>query len=330
MLNNLFFAKPAWLYLIFFLIAGIFIYFRFVYKKETLFYFSDIRFMAGIHTSIKRKFAIIPSILRILLLFILILALMQPRMGIEQKKINKYGIDIVMMLDISGSMKASDFKPDRITVAKETAKKFISMRKNDRIGLVIFARNAFTQSPLTFDYSILMQMINEVHIGMIQDGTAIGDALVAAINLLKNSKSKSKVIILLTDGENNSGTVDPVTASKFASELGIKIYTIGIGNPQGARVPFYVPGYGVRYFVTKMNAAALKQIAQNTGGKYFNAKNNAELRKVYREINELEKTKLSVSVFHNYKERFIYLLQIALAVFLLELFLKTFILDRVL
>lgn len=329
MLNELYFYRPYWILLSLLVLILIYIYFRFIYQRENVFLFSNNSFLAQVKPSIKRRLAIVPDLLRFLFLLALILALMQPRMGVEERRVNKYGIDIVLVLDISGSMEASDFKPNRISVAKKTAKEFITMRKNDRIGLVIFARNSFTQCPLTFDYEILTKMIDEVEIGMIEDGTAIGEALVTAENRLKDSKAKSKVIVLLTDGDNNAGEVDPITASKFAAELGIKIYAIGIGSPKGIEVPVPDPIYGVRYFVTKLNEKDLKAIANNTGGRYFNAKNISELRKVYKEINELEKTELSVNVFYNYKEKFMLILKIAVIIFLLELIFRNLILFRV-
>jgi len=327
-MNSVYFFKAQWAILALLPIAAAVIYFWYIYNKEGNVFHSSINRFAAFRKNFRETLAFIPALLRIILLLTLVVVLMQPRQGIEKRELNKKGIDIMLALDISGSMAAQDFKPNRLAAAKASAEAFIDMRRNDRIGLVIFSRNSFTQCPLTFDYGILKEMINEVYLGMIQDGTAIGEGLVTAINRLKNSKAKSKVIILLTDGENNAGDIDPQTAAKIAAELGIKIYAIGIGSTKPARVPVPTP-YGTQYFTTQLNDSALKKIAATTGGIYFNAKNQYELKKVYDNINSLEKTELKVNMFYNYKEKFMYVLYAAIGIFLLEIILNTLIFFRV-
>lgn len=235
------------------------------------------------------------------------------------------GIDIVVSLDISGSMMAEDFKPEnRLAVAKEEAAKFIRERENDRIGLVVFSREAFTQCPLTLDYDILTSLLSEVQIGMIQDGTAIGMGIATAVNRLRESDAKSKVIILITDGENNAGKIDPVTAAELAQTFGIKVHTIGVGR--GGLVPFPIndPLFGKRYVQAKVDIDefTLKRIADITGGVFFRARDPQSLSEIYTRINELEKTEVRVKEYRSFDELFPYFLIPALILLTVELALK--------
>ena len=210
-------------------------------------------------------------------------------------------------------MRAEDFKPrNRLQAAKQVIRDFIKNRKNDRLGLVVFASQSYTQCPLTLDYGVLLEFLNQVKIGMIEDGTAIGMAIANCVNRLRESAAKSKVIILLTDGENNAGEIDPITAAKAAAAMKVKIYTIGAGRRGGAPIPFYHPLFGKMYYknpdgslyLTKIDEETLKQIAQLTGGKYYRATNTEKLREIYEEIGQLEKTKIKTKEYMSYDEKF--------------------------
>lgn len=263
--------------------------------------------------------------LRTLVLSLILVALAQPLGSEREVDYSTEGVDIILALDISGSMRAEDFQPDnRLSVAKEEAERFIRNRKTDRIGLVVFASKSYTQCPLTTDYDILIELLRRVQTGLIKDGTAIGLAIANAANRLTASDAKSKVIILLTDGENNSGQIDPFTAAEMAKTLGIRIYTIGVGR--GGLVPYPVidPVFGKVYRNIKLDVdeEALKEIARITGGLYFRARDRKGLREIYDTIDGLEKTKISVTEYINYEQLFQYPLLFAFIIFLLELFLR--------
>jgi Ca-activated chloride channel family protein len=254
-----------------------------------------------------------------------ILSLARPQKVNREREHETKGVDIVISLDISGSMLAEDFKPEnRLSVAKEEAKKFIRAREGDRIGLVVFAREAFTQCPLTLDYDILTSLVDQIQIGMIQDGTAIGMGVATAVNRLRESEAKSKVVILITDGENNAGKIDPVTAAELARSFKIKVYTIGVGR--GGLVPFPIndPLFGKRYVQAKVDIDefVLKRIADITEGVFFRAREPQALSEIYSRINELEKTEVKVHEYQSYDELFPLFLIPALWVLVLELILK--------
>ena len=243
--------------------------------------------------------------LRTIAFALLITALARPQEVESEREVETKGIDMVIALDISGSMLAEDFKPvNRITVAKEEAKKFIAGRENDRIGLIVFARKGYTQCPLTLDYDILTQLVDEVEVGLIKDGTAIGLGIGTAVNRLRESSAKSKVIILLTDGENNAGNLDPITAAELAKSFGIKIHTITIGR--GGMVPFPIedPIFGKRYVQAevKVDEKVLKRIADITDGHHFSAGDAEALARAYKQINDLEKTEIKVKEYSSYRE----------------------------
>ncbi len=251
------------------------------------------------------------NLFRLMALILIVTALARPQRVSAEREFEASGIDIAIALDISGSMLAEDFKPvNRIAVAKEEAKKFIQGRQSDRIGLVVFAGKSYTQCPLTLDYDVLMKLVDDVEIGMIKDGTAIGLGIANAVNRLRESNGKSKIIILLTDGDNNSGNIDPVTAAELAQSFGIKIYTVGIGT--GGMVPFPIddPIFGKRYVQAKVDIdeKTLKRIADITGGLYFPARSSEMLSKVYERINQLEKTDFKIKEYSSYEELFHYFL----------------------
>ena len=243
--------------------------------------------------------------LRIISLILLITAFARPQEVDVEREFETKGVDIVLALDISGSMLAEDFKPEnRISVAKTEAKKFITGRQNDRIGLVVFAKQSYTQCPLTLDYRILDALIDGIEVGLIKDGTAIGLGIATAVNRLRESNAKSKIIILLTDGENNAGNIDPVTAAELAKSFGIRIYTIGIGR--GGLVPFPIedPIFGKRYVQAevKIDEKILKRIADITDGIFFQAKDASSLAKVYQKIDSLERTEVKVKEYSSFRE----------------------------
>jgi len=240
-----------------------------------------------------------------------ILALSRPQSVSAERIHETQGIDIVIALDISGSMQAMDFQPsNRIEVAKEEAEKFIRARKHDRIGLVVFSSQSFTQCPLTLDYDVLTRLLEEVHIGLIKDGTAIGLAIANAVNRLRDSTAKSKIVILITDGANNAGNIDPITAAELAKTFGIRIYTIGVGKEGLVPFPVDDPLFGRRYVQAKvdMDEPSLIKIAEMTGGKYFRAQDESALAETYRIIDQLEKSKIEVKEFSTYDELFVYFL----------------------
>jgi Ca-activated chloride channel family protein len=238
----------------------------------------------------------------------------------------------MLVLDISGSMKAQDFKPDnRLTVAKEVVQEFISKRVHDRIGLVIFAGQAMTQCPLTLDYDILHSLVDDVHFDMLEDRTAIGVALATACNRLKDSAAKSRIVVLLTDGQNNAGTVDPPTAARVARALGIRVYTIGVGTTGVVPVPIDDPVFGRRVvpMEVRLDEETLRSIAETTDGKYFLATNSEQLKEIYDRIDALEKTRIESKTFVSYTDRFSLFAFPALVFLALELFLGAGVLREV-
>ncbi len=263
--------------------------------------------------------------LRLLAIALLIVALARPQSSTSSQDVSIEGIDIVMALDVSGSMLAQDLKPDRLEAAKTVASEFFDGRPNDRVGLVIFSGETFTQCPLTTDHSIIKNLFKDIKSGMIQDGTAIGDGLATAVNRLKESEAISKVIILLTDGVNNSGSIDPVSAAEIAKLYGIRIYTIGVGTIGMAPYPVQT-AFGTEYrdVEVKIDEELLKQVTKMTDGKYFRATSNQKLREIYAEIDQLEKSKIDVTEFRRKTEEFFPLAIIAFALLALEfIFRKT-------
>lgn len=246
-------------------------------------------------------------VLRIVEIALLIIVLARPQSRSSWKDVKTEGIDIVMSLDISGSMLARDFKPDRLEAAKDVASDFIDSRPNDRIGLVIFSGESFTQCPLTSDHAVIKNLFSGIHTGMVRDGTAIGDGLATAVSRVKDSKAKSKVVILLTDGVNNQGSVAPLTAAEIAKAFGVRVYTIGVGTMGKALSPIamYPNGqYEYGYVDVTIDEKSLSEIADMTGGKYFRATDNDKLKDIYKEIDRLEKTIFEEKNFTNKAEHF--------------------------
>ncbi len=259
----------------------------------------------------------LPFVLRLLSLALLIVAIARPQTRSNEERVEGEGIDIVLCMDVSGSMLAEDFSPNRMEAMKKVAADFVDARKTDRIGLVIFSGEPFTQCPITTDHAALKSQIYAVRSGILQDGTAIGSGLATSVERLKKSKSKSKIIILLTDGENNGGMIPPNTAKEIAKAYNIKVYTIGMGTEGFASMPQQTSA-GIVRSMEKVNIdeRLLTEIARETGGSYFRAKDNESLSNIYTEIDKLEKSKIETSSFARYAEEF-YLLAIAAAVLLL-------------
>ena len=248
----------------------------------------------------------LPAALRGLALVCFVVAFARPQTGVTGENVVTEGIDIVLALDISSSMLAEDLTPNRIEAAKAVAADFAGGRGNDRIGLVIFAGKAFTQAPLTLDHSVVVSLIGELEVGMIEDGTAVGMGLATAVKRLQASEAASKVVVLLTDGRNNRGEIDPVTAAQAAQALGVRVYTIGAGSRGTARVPI-TDRFGNRRYVTTrvdVDEPTLRTTAETTGGRYYRATDRESLEAIYREIDELETTEIEVENFTSYGERF--------------------------
>lgn len=274
-------------------------------KKQPSLRYSSLDLFSGLKPTVKERLRHLPVILRSLAIGLLIIALARPQTFSSGENIYTEGIDIALVLDISGSMLAEDLRPNRMEAAKNVIDKFISGRTSDRIGLVIFSREAFTQCPLTIDYNVLRNLLKEVRMGMIEDGTAIGNAIANGVNRLKDSDAKSKVMILLTDGVNNAGEIDPLTAAQIAKTFGIKIYTIGVGTRGQAPYPVRTP-LGVRYQMVpvEIDEEMLKEISAMTGGRYFRAANTKALQDIYDEIDKMETTKVEVTSYRQAKELF--------------------------
>jgi len=266
----------------------------------------------------------LPPALRYGALILGILALARPQDHNVVEERYAEGVDIMLVLDTSTSMRAQDFSPNRFEAAREVASEFVRDRTSDRVGLVVFAAKAFTQTPLTLDYDFLLRMLEEVEVGVIEDGTAIGTAVAMAVNRLKESTAESKVIILLTDGQNNRGEIDPVTASDVAETMDVRIYSIGVGAYGEAPFLFDDPfgGQRRRMVPVELDEKMLMTVAENTGGKYFRATNKQALRDIYDEIGELEKTKIEERVYTDYQERYTLFLLPAFGLLLLELLLS--------
>lgn len=287
--------------------------------------YSDIRIVKRAARSSRQRYRFVLSALRLLAISFFIVAFARPRSGTEVVDVKSEGIDIMTLLDISSSMLAEDFKPEnRIVVAKEELKKFIQKRLNDRIGLIVFARYAFTQCPLTVDYGVLLNFVDKVGIGAVDDGTAIGMAIATGVNRLRESTAKSKIMVLLTDGDNNAGEIDPITAANLAAAFGVKIYTIGVGKGGNAMFPVQDPIFGKRYVYqpTRIDEETLKEIASRTGGQYFRARSGEDLDQIYSTIDKLEKSEVKISSHIQYKELFHYFTYAGLLLLVLEILLS--------
>jgi Ca-activated chloride channel family protein len=267
---------------------------------------------------------------RVLAIALLIVAIARPQSTKSWKDVSTKGIDIVMALDISSSMLARDFNPNRLEASKDIAIDFITDRPKDRIGLVVFAAESFTQCPLTTDHSVLVNLFEDLKSGMIEDGTAIGMGLATAVNRLKDSDAKSKVVILLTDGVNNRGSIAPASAAEIANTFNVRVYTIGVGSQGKAPYPVQTP-YGVKYrnMDVEIDEKVLQNIAGKTGGEYFRATDNQKLKSIYEEIDKMEKSKIEVKEYSEKSEEFFWFAVLGGLLLLLELILKLTVLRRI-
>ena len=320
--NNTIFGQP--LFLILFAIIPLLIYWKIVKgKRQTA--------AIGISTtkglsktrSWKNTFQNVPFILRLLAISCIIIALARPQVKFDEQQSEGEGVDIILCIDVSGSMTAEDFTPNRMEAAKKVAENFVNDRPNDRIGIVIFSGESFTQCPLTTDHHVLISQIEQIRNGLLEDGTAIGSGLATSVDRLRSSKAKSKVIILLTDGVNNGGLIDPATAKEIAKAFKIKVYTIGVGTDGYAPTPVSTPmGIVMQSEKVAIDEKLLKNIADETGGKYFRATDNKSLQDIYTSIDHLEKSKVEITTFHRFTEKFYPIIFAAMAFLLLEFILR--------
>ena len=325
------FANPNYLYLLLLLIPLVAWYFYKLRKSQASLQVSSAEaFEAPGATSWRVYLRHVPFVLRMVAIAVLIVVLARPQSTNSWQNSTTEGIDIVMAIDISTSMLAEDLKPNRLEAAKDVAASFINGRPNDNIGLVVFAAESFTQCPLTTDHGVLLNLFKDIQPGIIQDGTAIGVGLANAVSRIKDSQAKSKVIILLTDGVNNTGQVAPVTAAEIAKTFGIRVYTIGVGT-QG-EAPYPIPtAFGVQYqnIPVEIDEQILKQIASTTGGQYFRATDNASLKEIYSEIDQMEKTKISVQEFSKKQEEYKNWALLAFVLLLVEVLLRNTVLRNI-
>ena len=324
------FANPGYLFLLLLLIPVIGWYIYELRKADASIQIGDTRILQEQPKSLRVRLLHLPFILRVAVITLLSLALARPQLTNRWSSESTEGIDIMMALDISGTMLAEDLKPNRLEAAKQVASDFVLARPNDQIGLVVFAGESFTQCPLTIDHAVLVNLFQSVEYGMIEDGTAIGLGLANAVNRMKDSQTKSKVIILLTDGSNNRGDIDPQTAAEIAKTFGIRVYTVGVGSYGQARVPVQTP-IGTQYITmdSEFDETTLQRIAQTTGGQYFRATDNSSLKKIYEQIDQLEKTKLRVREYSKHTENFAPFLYAALLCLLGEIVLRYFVLRTI-
>ena len=325
----MFFEYPALLWL---LVIPAFMLVHYVYievsGRRPHLRIPDIKFWKAGGRSVLGVIRHLPFLLRTIALVMIIIAIARPRSSTKMDKIDTEGIDIVLAMDVSTSMLARDFTPDRISAAKDIAIEFISQRPSDRMGIVVFAGESYTQCPLTTDRATLINLMKEIETGLIEDGTAIGNGLATAVARMQNSDAKSRVVILLTDGVNNSGEITPQTAADIAKTYGIRVYTIGVGANGTAPYPVMTPwGVQMQNVEVEIDENLLKNIAETTGGRYFRATDNTKLSEIYSEINKMEKARTTIDSFPIYKELFTGFALIALACLLLEV-LISFILRR--
>lgn len=317
------FANPTYLYLLLIIVPLIAWYIVRLSKTQASFKLASTNAFSKKNRGFRTYLRHLPFALRMIALALIIVVIARPQAVDSWEKSETQGIDIVLALDVSGSMLAQDLQPNRLEAAKKVAAEFITDRKNDNIGLVIFAGESFTQCPMTTDHKVLLNLLNGIDFGMIEDGTAIGLGLANAVNRLKDSDSKSKVVILLTDGSNNRGQIAPLTAADLAKSYGIRVYTIGAGTKGMAPTPVQTPfGMRLQNMPVDIDEKTLSEIASLTGGKYFRAEDTDGLRGVYNEIDDLEKYLISVQNVTRKQELFLPFALFALGLILAELILR--------
>jgi len=324
------FANPVYLYLLILLIPLIGWYIWKLSKSQASLQVSSSDAFDAKTQSWRVWLRHVPFVLRMLAIAALIVVIARPQSTNSWQNSETEGIDIMMAMDISSSMLAQDLRPNRLEAAKDVAAAFINGRPNDNIGLVVFSSESFTQCPLTTDHTVLLNLFKDIQSGMITDGTAIGLGLANAISRIKDSKAKSKVIVLLTDGSNNAGEIAPVSAAEIARTFGIRVYTIGVGTRGMAPYPFQT-AFGIQYqnMPVDIDEPTLKQISSTTGGEYFRATDNASLRKIYAQIDQLEKTKISVQQFSKKHEEYKNWALLVFALLLVEVVLRNTLLRNI-
>lgn len=317
------FLYPKYLYLLFLLIPLIVWYIVRLSKMQASFKLASTQAFKGMKPGMRVYMRHLPFVLRLMSIALVIIVIARPQAIDSWEESETQGIDIVMVLDVSGSMLSQDLQPNRLEAAKKVAAEFITDRQNDNIGLVIFAGESFTQCPLTTDHTVLLNLLNKIDFGLIEDGTAIGLGLANAVNRLKDSESDSRVTILLTDGTNNRGQIAPLTAADLARSYGIRVYTVGVGTKGMAPTPVQTP-FGIRMqnMPVDIDEKTLTEIAAMTGGQYFRAEDTEGLRKVYDEIDEMEKYLINVQNVTRRQELFHWFAFGALALVLIELLLR--------
>ncbi len=300
------FAHPQFFYLLLLLPLLLFWQIRIQKRTQSTFILSSLGSLSNLPISPKTKLLFLLPLFRILSFMLLVIALARPQSSNVNESINSEGLDIVMSVDISGSMLAEDFRPNRIEAAKKVAMEFIEDRSTDRMGLVIFSGESFTQCPLTTDQNVLKEQLSNIRSGLLEDGTAIGMGLATAVERLRDSKSKTKIIILLTDGVNNAGLIDPITALEIAKAYKIRVYTIGVGSMGTAPYPMkdQFGNTTMQQMPVQIDEPLMRKISTETGGKYFRATDNHSLSKIYKEIDRLEKTKIEINSYKRYAELF--------------------------
>lgn len=324
------FHNPEFLFGLLILIPIIYWYIKELHKSDASLQISSHQQLASFRKSIRIRLMHLPFILRMLAISLIIIAIARPQSSNSWSTEKTEGIDIMIALDISGSMMAEDFKPNRLEASKSVANEFILARRNDNIGLVLFAAKSFTQCPLTTDHAVLVNLFNSIEYGMIEDGTAIGLGLANAVDRLRDSQAKSKVVILLTDGDNNRGDIAPITAGELAQTFGVRVYTIGVGSYGQVRIPTQTPmGKQYQMMDSSFDEKPLMEIAEMTGGKYFRATNNEKLRSIYQEIDQMEKTKISVREYNKKYEKYMSFVFLAFVLLLLEILLRNVYLRKI-
>lgn len=321
------FAQPYWLLLLLLIPLAVWLERGYFSGRGPAVRFSSARLIRPAAPTFRVRFRRLPEVLRVIAVVLCIVALARPQERNVVVERSTEGIDIMLVLDISTSMRARDFHPNRFEAARDVAAEFVQNRNSDRVGLIVFAGKAFTQVPLTIDYPFLQQMLREVQMGMVEDGTAIGNALAIATNRLKDSEADSKVVILLTDGQNNRGEVDPRTAADVARSVGVRVYTVGVGTTEPVLDEPASPFRDRASTATlEIDEESLRFIAETTGGAFFLASDRSGLRSIYADIDDLERTDVEEITYTQYGERFAFFLWPALGLVLLEVLLSSTIL----
>ena len=329
-MNNITFTNPNLLYLLL-LVVPVIVWYVLNHKRtHASIQVSTIKGIGKNHITYKHILRHVVFAFRVISIALIIMAIARPQSALSWRNEESEGIDIILALDISSSMLARDFQPDRMEAAKDLAIQFISGRRNDRIGLVVFSGESFTQCPLTTDHSVLINLFRDIQSGMIEDGTAIGMGLATSVSRLKDSDAKSRVIILLTDGVNNQGAIAPATAAELAQTFGIRVYTIGVGTEGMAPYPVNTPfGIQLRNMPVEIDEETLQEIAQNTGGEYFRATDNNKLKEIYEQIDKLEKSKMEVKEFSQKDEEFLIFVLFAAFLLLSDMILRNTLLRQI-